>query len=297
MKCNMCPRRCNADRHNHVGFCGMGELPVVARAFLHRWEEPCISGSRGSGTVFFTGCNLQCVYCQNYKISQLKTGKEINLEQLGKIMRVLQEQGAHNINLVNPTHYADQIRECIVGLPELRIPVVYNTNGYESVETLKHMEGIVDVYLPDLKYFYSETSTKYSCAGDYFETAAAAVLEMYRQVGDPVFDKDGLIQRGLIIRHLILPGRTSESMKILQWIKEHLPSTVFISLMSQYTPYFKAESCPEINRRITRREYDKVVSYLWKIGIENGYVQERESADEQYIPDFDLQEELLFLQD
>lgn len=267
----------------------MADKPVVAKAFLHKWEEPCISGTNGSGTVFFSGCNLKCVYCQNYYISQENYGKEISIDGLSHIFISLQNMGAHNVNLVNPTHFVTQIRKAVLNSADLRIPVVYNSNGYESLEGLKQMEGIADIYLPDLKYYSSIVSSRYSAAANYFETAAESILEMYRQVGIPVFDENGIIKRGLIIRHLILPGLYKESIKILDWIKNNLPEGIYISLMSQYTPYYKAECYPEINRRITRREYEKVVNHLFKLGLENGYIQERDSAKEEYIPDFNLE--------
>lgn len=267
----------------------MGNLPVVAKAFLHKWEEPCISGTNGSGTVFFSGCSLKCVYCQNYTISQENYGREVTLPQLGRIFTRLQEMGAHNINLVNPTHFAAQIKQCLSDTVGLKIPAVYNTNGYERLETLRLLEGAISVYLPDLKYRSPEVAAKYSGASDYFETATSAVLEMYRQVGAPVLDEEGIIRKGLVIRHLILPGLASESIKILDWIKANLPGEVFVSLMSQYTPYYRAELHPEINRRITRREYEKVLNHFFKLGFENGYVQERDSAREEYIPDFNLE--------
>lgn len=266
----------------------MGNIPTAAKAFLHKWEEPCISGSRGSGTVFFSGCNLKCVYCQNFRISQENFGKEVSIAGLAEIFLILQKKGAHNINLVTPAHFAVQIKEAIKNAPDLEIPVIYNSNGYESPENLKLMEGIVDVYLPDLKYYSCETASRYSGAPDYFEVAAAAVREMYRQVGPPVLDDEGIIRRGLMIRHLILPGLAGESIKILEWIRENMPDKVYVSLMSQYTPYYKACEYPEINRRITRWEYDKVMNRFIRLGFENGYIQERDSAKEEYIPEFDL---------
>lgn len=291
MKCTICPRNCGVDRNTHVGFCGVSESPKVAKAFLHMWEEPCISGPHGSGTVFFSGCNLKCIFCQNYSISQEGFGKEITTEQLVRIFLSLQEKGAHNINLVNPTHYIRPIKEALLSAKSkgMDIPVVYNSNGYETLEGLKYMEGLVDVYLPDLKYWESETAKKFSMAPDYFEIASAAVKEMYRQVGAPVLDESGIIKKGLILRHLILPGYAVESIKILEWIKENLPGDVYVSLMSQYTPYYKASCHPEIGRRITRREYEKVLNRFIKLELENGYIQERGSAVEEYIPDFNLE--------
>lgn len=290
--CNRCPRNCSADRGIAAGFCGVPEQPKVARAFLHMWEEPCISGTNGSGTIFFSGCNLKCIYCQNYHISQENFGKVITVQRLQDIMLELQQRGAHNINLVNPSHYTEQISHGLSQLKhqgKLTIPTVYNSNGYETVETLKSLQGLIDVYLPDIKYFSEETALKYSKAKDYPEISKEAVLEMYRQVGSPILDEYGIIRKGLIIRHLILPGHTKESINVLNWISENLPRSVYVSLMSQYTPFYDAEKYPEINRPITRREYEKVVNHLYKLGLEEGYVQERQSADTQYIPDFNLE--------
>jgi len=285
----------------------MGEEPVVAKAFLHMWEEPCISGSRGSGTVFFSGCTLRCIFCQNHEISHNHSGKEITVAGLADIFLLLQRKGAHNINLVTPSHFIPAIREALLlagkdmhfrtdenkaqaeikrqEQPDrLHIPVVYNTNGYDSIEGLVQTEGLADVYLPDLKYFSPDLSREYSGAADYFEKASKAVTEMYRQVGLPHFDEDGIIRRGLIIRHLVLPGHTNDSLKVLDWIAGNIPE-VHVSLMSQYTPCHLACGHPVLGRRLTRYEYDKVVNRFIKLGL-NGYVQERESASEQFIPDF-----------
>lgn len=286
--CSSCPRRCGIDRKTKKGFCGASGLPRVAKAFLHMWEEPCISGTKGSGTIFFSGCNLKCAFCQNYPISQENYGKEITIERLAEICLELQEKGAHNINLVNPTHYTEAIIQSIK-IAKLDIPVIYNSNGYESLEQLKAIEGLVDVYLPDIKYHGRESALKYSGCPDYFVHASSAVMEMYRQVGETVFDEDGIIKKGMIIRHLILPCHTNESIKILDWIRAKLPQDVYVSLMSQYIPFYKAELYPEINRRLIRREYDKVLKHFCKLGFENGYVQERNSAEEDYIPAFDLE--------
>ncbi len=290
--CSICPRHCNVDRAVETGYCDVPEQPKIAKAFLHMWEEPCISGTRGSGTIFFSGCNLKCVYCQNYHISQENFGKLVTLERLKEIVKELVSKGAHNINLVNPSHYTDPIYQAISELKEageLTVPVVYNSNGYETVETLKTLAGVIDVYLPDLKYSTGEAALKYSKAKDYPEISKKAVLEMYRQVGSPVLDEDGIIRKGLIIRHLILPGHTKESINVLDWISDNLPKSVYVSLMSQYTPFYAAEKYPEINRPITRKEYEKVVNHLYRLGFEEGYVQERQSADIQYIPDFNLE--------
>lgn len=290
--CNLCPRACGVDRGNITGYCGVPDLPKVAKAALHMWEEPCISGTRGSGTIFFSGCNLKCIFCQNYDISQSNFGKVISIDRLQEIILELIGKGAHNINLVNPSHYTRAIRLALIPLKEqglLTVPVVYNSNGYETVEELKEMSGLVDVYLPDIKYFSEKTSLIYSKAKDYPEISKSAVLEMYSQVGAPDIDASGIIQRGLIIRHLILPGHTKESISILNWIAENFPKSVFVSLMSQYTPYYQADKYPEINRPITRSEYEKVVNHILKLGLENGYIQERDSSDIKYIPDFNLE--------
>lgn len=290
--CNSCPRNCKKNRKIETGFCGVTEQPKVARAFLHMWEEPCISGTRGSGTIFFAGCNLKCVYCQNFNISQEHFGKEITEARLVEILTELVHKGAHNINLVNPSHYVQVIARVLRELKaagKLTVPVVYNSSGYESVAALKTVEGLIDVYLPDMKYSEVDTSLKYSKAKDYPQVSQEAVLEMYRQVGSPVLDASGIIRRGLIIRHLILPGHTKESINVLNWISKNVPKSVYVSLMSQYTPFYAAENYPEINRPITRKEYERVVGHLYKLGLEEGYVQERQSADIQYIPDFNLE--------
>ena len=290
--CTKCPRNCGVNRQINMGFCKSYAVPKLAKAFLHQWEEPCISGNVGSGTVFFSGCNLKCIYCQNYDISQNSFGKEVSIERLMEIYLELQLNGAHNINLVNPTHYTDAIIESILPLKEsgqLKIPVVYNSNGYENVSTLKELENIVDVYLPDFKYFSEKTAQAYSFAPDYPEICKKAILEMFRQVGSPIFDENGIIRRGLIIRHLILPGHTKGSINILNWIAENLPHSVYVSLMSQYTPFYRANEFPKLNRPITRAEYERVTQHLCRLGLTNGYVQERNSSDTQYIPDFNLE--------
>ncbi len=288
-KCLVCPRNCKTDRVRTTGICGVGKLPVIAKAFLHKWEEPCISGTNGSGTVFFSGCNLKCIYCQNYSISQECFGKQVTVEKLGQIFLSLKGKGAHNINLVSPTQFIPQIRETLEGVKNLGIPVIYNTNGYENTASIKQLKGYIDVYMPDLKYIDNLYSYKYSGAKDYFERASEAIKEMYEQVGGVEFDDSGLIKKGLVIRHLILPGLSSESIKVLEWIRVNMPQDIVISVMSQYTPYYKAESCPEINRRITRWEYDRVVRHFLKLEFRHGYFQERDSACEEYIPDFNLE--------
>jgi len=290
--CNQCPRHCGVSRNNELGFCGVPEQPKLAKACLHMWEEPCISGTRGSGAVFFSGCNLKCIFCQNYDISQNNYGNVISIERLQEIIVELISKGAHNINLVNPSHYTGAIRQALITLKQqgqLTVPVVYNSNGYETIAALKSIEGLVDVYLPDIKYFSDRTSFKYSKAQDYTEVCKKAIIEMHNQVGSPILDDTGLIQQGLIIRHLILPGHIKESINILNWISENLPKSVYVSLMSQYTPYYDAYKYPEINRPITKNEYEKVVNHLYKLGLEEGYIQDRQSANIQYIPDFNLE--------
>ena len=287
MICNICPRACNVDRKNSKGFCGMGEKPVVAKAYLHMWEEPCISGSRGSGTVFFSGCNLKCIFCQNHEISHGGQGKEITVEELACIFLSLRDKGAHNINLVTPSHFVPAIQEalCLAKRSKLDIPVVYNTNGYDSMEGLQMLDGFIDIYLPDLKYISPEVSMNYSGAANYFEKASKAILEMYRQAGAPVFDENGIMLRGLLIRHLVLPGHTKETIRVLEWIAENLPKEIYVSLMSQYIPCHLACGHAILGRSLTRYEHEKVLNKFEKLGL-NGFVQERDAASTDYIPDF-----------
>ncbi|HAY72253.1 MAG TPA: radical SAM protein [Ruminococcaceae bacterium] len=284
--CNQCPRRCGADRDIKTGVCGVNTGYKVARAALHYWEEPCISGENGSGTVFFSGCSLKCVYCQNYRISSECYGKEITEDRLIEIFKELEEQGANNINLVNPTHYAVQLASTLSKYKP-SVPVVYNTGGYDSVESLKMLDGLVDIYLTDMKYVSSSVSLKYSKAADYFDVCSAAVREMKRQQGTDVFE-NGLIKKGLIIRHLVLPGNVSQAMRTLDWIKDNLPIDTVISLMGQYMPCAKAAEYPTINRKLSEKEYNIVLDYAEKLGFENVYIQELDSSSEEFIPDFDL---------
>lgn len=285
MICTLCPRNCAADRVNVPGFCGVGVHPVVARVAPHFDEEPCISGSRGSGTVFFSGCPLGCAFCQNAEISHGRFGREIDVSSLHRAFEKLIGMGCHNINLVNPTHFAHAILQALE--PSLSVPVVWNSSGYERVETLRALEGRVQVFLPDLKYVDPALSARYSGAPDYFDYASKALLEMYRQAGTPELDEDGLIRRGLIVRHLILPGCAADSMRALDWIAANLPGA-WVSLMAQYTPAGRACDFPEIDRRLTRKEYERVVNHLLKLGLDEGYLQELSSADERYVPAFDL---------
>lgn len=284
--CNLCPRQCGVLRtEEKSGFCGMGLKIKIARAAPHFDEEPVISGTNGSGTVFFSGCSLKCRFCQNYALSHDGFGAEISVERLREIYFELIGKGVHNINLVNPTHYARQILESLEG--GLPVPVVWNTGGYERVETLRQLEGKVQVYLPDFKYIDPVHAKRYSGAADYFEYASKAIEEMLRQTGPVELDENGVIRRGTIIRHLILPGCAEESIEIVSYIKEHFPDA-WVSLMAQYLPFGSVEGVDELNRRLTQEEYERVADHLCEIGIENGFIQELSSSDESYIPKFDL---------
>lgn len=289
--CRLCPRNCRVNRKERTGFCGEKDGIRCARAALHHWEEPCISGTRGSGAVFFSGCSLKCCYCQNYQISQEGLGKEISPEKLAWIFLDLQEQGAHNINLVTGTHFLPGILTALdLARPKLSIPVVYNCGGYEKPEVIQLLDGYVDIYLPDLKYFDPELSAGYSGARDYFTQASHAVSAMISQTGSPVFDEDGIMQKGVIIRHMVLPGSRKDSISILHWIREHLPEEGFLlSLLSQYTPFYKSCEYPQINRRLTTYEYDKVLEEAISLGLTKGFMQEKSSAKEEYTPPFDLE--------
>lgn len=285
--CTLCPRMCKADREKEPGFCGAGARVKLARAALHMWEEPCISGSRGSGTVFFSGCPLKCCFCQNYRISRDGVGKEISTERLAQIFCELQSKGAHNINLVTPTQYIFQILEALEKA-KAEIPVLYNSSGYERVETLRMLGGKIDIYLPDLKYHSSELSARYSAAPDYFETASKALDEMYEQVGNPVFNADGLLIRGMMVRHLVMPGARKDSMAVVAHIAKRYGKNVLLSLMSQYTPVALETRFGELNRKVTSFEYDSVLEYAAGLGLE-GFSQQRGSATSDYTPPFDLE--------
>ena len=285
MICSICPRKCGIERETANGFCRTSEKFKLARAALHFWEEPCISGKNGSGAVFFSGCNLKCVYCQNYEISRDNKGMEISRERLVEIFENLVSQGAENINLVNPTHYAPKISD-VLREWKSPVPVVYNSSGYESVETLKMLDGLIDIYLPDFKYIRNDKAERYSSASDYPETAKKALAEMYRQTGKAVFDGE-MMKKGMIIRHLILPQNTNSSLEIMDYVSEHFENA-YLSLMAQYVPCTRLDDYKEINRTITRREYDKVVDYALSKGLDKIFIQELSSADEQYIPPFDF---------
>lgn len=287
--CSICPHQCKAARSNSGnigGFCGMPAQPVVARAALHFGEEPCISGTRGSGTVFFSGCSLRCRFCQNAAISHEKHGKPITVERLADIFRELEAAGAHNINLINPTHYAVSICKA-TELYKPNIPVVYNSSGYERVETLKMLDGAIDVYLPDCKYVHNDIAKAFSGVDNYFTYASAAILEMARQTGPVTLDENGIIRRGTIVRHLILPRHTKESMAVLDWLAQH-KDALWVSLMVQYTPMGDVAAYRELQRPLTRRECDKVRDYMLSLDITDGYTQSRESSGGELIPAFDL---------
>lgn len=291
--CTLCPRNCKVDRENgEKGICGQTNELKVARAALHFWEEPCISGTAGSGTVFFSGCGLHCVFCQNEAIANGSVGKLISIERLTDIFLELEKQGANNINLVTPGHYIPQIKEALLLAKEkgMELPIVYNTSSYESVEALRSLEGLVDIYLPDFKYMSSGLAKKYSHAADYPKVAMAAIAEMVRQTGVPAFDEEGengLIKRGTIVRHLTLPGCMEDSKEILKYLYETYGNRIYISIMNQFTPLENVEKFPELNRKITEPEYEELIDYAIALGIEQGFMQEGETAEESFIPDFD----------
>lgn len=286
MICTLCPRNCGAERtaENGAGVCRMGTQPKIARAALHMWEEPCISGTRGSGAVFFSGCGLRCVFCQNEAISQQGEGKIVTPARLAEIFRELEAQGAHNINLVTAAHFVPAVLEAL-NLYRPNIPIVYNSSGYESIETLRMLSDVVDIYLPDYKYIDPNMAAMLSGARDYPDVAFAAIAEMIRQTGAPVYDENGMMQRGTLIRHLILPGLTGDSMKILTRIRDEFPG-IPVSLMGQYTPCGRALSMPGMERKIKKKEYARVLAHMEAIGLD-GYRQELGSADGAFIPSFD----------
>lgn len=288
--CRLCPRQCGINRYENTGYCGTGTEILGAKACLHQWEEPCISYRNGAGTVFFSGCSLHCCFCQNSVISNEIKGKSITVRQLGDVFLRLQEQGADSIELVTPTHFLPQIISALDMVKHrLGIPVIWNSGGYELPETIGLLDGYIDVYLPDIKYFSSDISAKYSNAPDYFEYASAAVLRMIKQAGKLVYNSQGGLVRGTVIRHLVLPSHRHDSMKILDWIAENItPETALLSLMSQYTPFDGIpENCPELRRRITKMEYNSVVRYAQDLGLD-GFIQEKSSASAEYVPEFDF---------
>ncbi|MDD2376065.1 MAG: radical SAM protein [Clostridia bacterium] len=292
-KCEVCPHKCKSNRMlNESSRCKATNKIKIALASIHNYEEPCISGTRGSGTIFFSNCNLNCIYCQNYKISQNGFGKEITIEHLADIFLSQQNKGAHNINLVSPTIYTIQIIESIKIAKNkgLTIPIIYNSGGYDSLETLKLLEGYIDIYLPDFKYSNNELASKYSKINNYFETVKLALVEMYRQVGSPVFDENEIIQKGMIIRHMILPNNIKNTKYVLDNIKTLFGTDIYISVMAQYFPTHLANQTAELNRKINKRELKIVEEYMVKLGFENGYIQKLESQEEKYVPIFDLSE-------
>ena len=292
--CNLCPRACNVDRTRVRGYCGSNEIVRVSRASLHMWEEPCISGEEGSGTVFFSGCPLHCVYCQNRDISHGNVGRELTIDELSDVFIRLGNRGANNINLVTPTHYIPQIREAIIKAKKngLNIPIVYNTGGYECVESLKRLNGLIDVYMPDCKYYSKEMASRYSNAPDYYELTIKAIHEMYEQVGDASFNQKGIMTKGVIVRHLLLPDGLEDSKKIIKALYNEFGDSIYFSIMNQYTPMNGIEKLyPELGRKVSEKEYDELVDYAISIGIENGFVQEGDTALESFIPDFDTWEE------
>ena len=287
--CTICPHNCKINRNNgQIGRCRSGDKVKIALASVHNYEEPCISDKNGSGTIFFSNCNLSCIYCQNYKISQLGKGYELSVEELANIMLKQQEKGVNNINLVTPTMYVYQIIEAIKIARKrgLKIPIIYNTNGYENVKTIQHLNGYVDIYLPDLKYYSNEISKKYSKIDNYFKYATEAIKEMYKQVGSPIFDENGIIKKGLIIRHLVLPNHLQNSKHILKWIKENMPEDTYVSVMAQYFPTYKAKEDELLNRKLTKKEYKEIEQYLYLLDLKNGYMQELGEHEEEYVPDW-----------
>ena len=289
--CVLCPRRCGADRENgNKGYCGENSVIRVARTSLHQWEEPCITGKHGSGTVFFSGCGLKCIFCQNHNIADSSVGKEFTQDELAAAFLRLQEKNASNINLVTAGHFVKQLVPVIHKAKEmgLTIPVVYNTSGYETVESLRRLDGLVDVYLPDCKFFDSRTAEMYAKAPDYFDVAKEAIAEMVRQTGEAVFDEEtGNMIKGAIVRHLILPGHTKDAKEIIKYLYETYGDTIYISILNQYTPMRSWKEFPNLNRKLTKREYEKVLDFALELGIKNAYIQEGETADQSFIPAFD----------
>lgn len=292
-QCRICPHKCNINRlKGEKGKCKCIDKVEISLASLHYYEEPCISGKNGSGTIFFTHCNLNCKYCQNYEISQKSKGRQITIEHLADIFLRQQCKGAENINLVTPTMYVYQIIEAIKIAKSngLNIPIVYNTNSYETVETLEQLEGYIDIYMPDLKYYYDDIAKKYSNINNYFKIATKAILEMYRQVGKPILDKNGMMKKGVIIRHLVLPNYIENSKKVIEWIKSNMDNKVLISIMAQYFPTYLAKEDELINRKLNKKEYKQIEEYIYELNIQNGYIQELGGHEEEYVPNFNLEE-------
>lgn len=291
-QCTLCPRKCKVNRiEGQKGYCKMSAELTLARAALHMWEEPCISGEQGSGTVFFSGCQMGCVFCQNKEIADGTVGKQVTIERLSEIFLELQAKRAHNINLVTPTHFIPQIAESLALAKKngLKLPVVYNTSAYESVEALRLLEGLVDIYLPDFKYMSEIPAQKYSQAPDYSFYAKKAVAEMFRQVGIPCFDSKGMMKKGMIVRHLVLPGYVEDSKQVCSYLYQTYKDHIFLSIMNQFTPFPFLCRYPELNRTLTKEEYNEVVDYALALGVENGFIQEGETAKESFIPKFDFE--------
>ena len=289
-KCTICPHNCEINRlEGQVGRCKSKDTVKIALYSTHNFEEPCISGKKGSGTVFFSNCNMNCVFCQNYEISQQGKGKEISIQELADIFIKQQEKDVENINLVTPTSYVPQIIEAIKISREagLKIPIVYNTNAYEKVETLKMLEGYIDIYLPDLKYSDDLLAKRLSKVENYFEIATEAIKEMYRQVGNPVFSDDGIMQKGMIVRHLVLPNHILNSRRVLKWLNDNM-NQVYVSVMAQYFPTYKAKEIEDINRKLTKEEYEEIENYLYRLNLENGYIQELGEHEEEYVPKWEV---------
>lgn len=290
-RCEICPHKCNINRsEGKIGRCKATDKVKIALYSIHNFEEPCISGEKGSGTVFFSNCNLNCIYCQNYEISQLGKGKEITIERLAEIFLIQQEKGVENINLVTPTSYVPQIIKAIeiARNKGLKLPIVYNTNSYENVETLQMLEGYIDVYLPDLKYAENELGKEYSKIADYFEVATKAIREMIRQVGTPKLNENGIMLSGVMVRHLVLPNYIENSKKVLKWIVKNLPKDIYVSVMAQYFPTYKAKEYEKMNRKLTKEEWKEIEDYIDELGIENGYVQELGDHEEEYVPKWEV---------
>lgn len=293
--CNLCPRKCNIDRSVNKGFCNEPETLILARAALHFFEEPSISGKEGSGAVFFCGCNLKCVFCQNEKISRGLIGKEVSIEHLSDIFINLQNEGANNINLVTPSHFVPSIKKALILAKEkgLTLPIVYNSSGYELAETLKELEGLIDIYLPDFKYFDNKKAVDYSFAPDYPDIAKKAIAEMFRQVGENQFNEKGLMKKGVIVRHLLLPLGVNNAKDVVKYLYETYGDKIYISLMNQYTPMDSpslkkaGEKYPELLRKVTKREYDRLLDFVLSLGVKNAYYQEGDTVGESFIPDFD----------
>ena len=290
-KCEICPHKCGVNRNNNqIGRCKSKDTVRIALYSTHDFEEPCISGEKGSGTVFFSNCNMNCVFCQNYEISQRGKGKEITTEELANIFLKQQEKGVENINLVTPTSYAYQIIEAIkiARNKGLRLPIVYNTNGYENIETIRALDGFIDIYLPDLKYFENKLAMEFSKVNNYFEIATDAIKEMIKQVGVPKFDANGLMKKGVLIRHLVLPNHIENSKKVLEWIKQNLPDDIYVSVMAQYFPTYKAKEDEKINRKLSFEEWNEIEDFVQEIGIENGFIQELGEHEEEYVPKWEF---------